>query len=153
MFGFMKAKIFNKFKTILNYRHFKLLSIIWWLLVVQCNGQKQDICGKYYPHKPSLLTLFYYQVIKQMDVYYFEKTLDLNRDSTFIESGCSTWHGKWKVKNDTIYLYYQSDNDSALRYYGKYHICGKGIICEEVFVFKKETPHKKKKVKSFMIKK
>lgn len=149
----MKAKIFNKFKTILNYKNFKVFSIIWGILVVHCNGQKQDVCGKYYPYKPSLMTLFYYQIIKQMDVYYFEKTLDLNPDSTFVINGCSNWHGKWKVKNDTIYLYCQLDNTPHLKYFGKYHICGKGIICEDVYVFKKEASHKKKKVKSFMIKK
>jgi threonyl-tRNA synthetase len=99
MFGFMKAKIFNKFKAILNYRHFKLLSIAgaYWR-GTEKNKMLTRIYGTVFSTKEEL-EKYLWQIgeAKKRDHKILGKKLNLFLLTPEVGSGLLIWQPKGAI--------------------------------------------------------
>lgn len=119
----------------------------------QSRHQHESLCGEYYSYKPSILKAVYYRYVKDIEIYTRKDNnivLKLNCDSTFEYYLCDTIRGKWRTENMRVVLYKRKNNDSLYYFWGFYF--DDNILFYNGFIYK-QYPHKKQKIKVYLIKK
>lgn len=76
------------------------LLIIILLIVYSCKTDNKDITGNYEADIPNMAVRYMTNTTYSQGLQ-----LSLNKDSTYIMKGCQISKGRWKYKNDSIYLY------------------------------------------------